>query len=61
MSQSQRPKSAATNLNVILPVLYALIVIVVASLASGAVTSVVAVVGAVLLGLYFAFGRRGRG
>ncbi|CAM5358248.1 hypothetical protein GCM10010329_39560 [Streptomyces spiroverticillatus] len=57
---SQRPQTAATNPNVILPVLYALIVVVVASLASGTVTAIVAVVGAVLLGLYFAFGRKGR-
>ncbi|MCX5203655.1 hypothetical protein OG897_19635 [Streptomyces sp. NBC_00237] len=57
---SQRPQTAATNPNVILPVLYAVILIVVGALASGTVTAIVAVVGAVLLGLYFAFGRRGR-
>ncbi|MFF0739452.1 hypothetical protein ACFYVL_03530 [Streptomyces sp. NPDC004111] len=57
---SQQPRSAATNPNVILPVLYALVVIVVGTLAGGTVTAVVAVAGAVLLGLYFAFGRKGR-
>jgi Flp pilus assembly protein TadB len=57
---SQRPQTAATNPNVILPVLYAVILIVVGSLASGTVTAIVAVAGAVLLGLYFAFGRKAR-
>nr|WSW66331.1 hypothetical protein OG461_09130 [Streptomyces sp. NBC_00995] len=57
---SQRPQTAVTNPNVIFPVLYALIVIVVGALADSKVTAVVAVVGAVLLGLYFAFGRRVR-
>ncbi|MER7728203.1 hypothetical protein [Streptomyces sp. NPDC096323] len=57
---SERPQTAVTNPNVIFPVLYALIVIVVGALADGKVTAVVAVVGAVLLGLYFAFGRRAR-
>ncbi|GGZ84578.1 hypothetical protein AB0P12_24595 [Streptomyces subrutilus] len=55
---SQGPKTAATNLNVLLPVAYALAVVVTATLASGKVTTVVAVGGGVLLGLWFAFGRR---
>ncbi|MGI5444281.1 hypothetical protein ACQEVM_00750 [Streptomyces sp. CA-243310] len=55
---SQGPRTAATNLNVLLPVAYALAVVVAASLASGAVATGVAVVGGVLLGLWFAFGRR---
>lgn len=57
---SERPQTAITNPNVILPVLYALVVVVVGATADGKVTAVVAVVGAVLLGLYFAFGRRDR-
>ncbi|MET9464926.1 hypothetical protein ABZY44_08880 [Streptomyces sp. NPDC006544] len=55
---SQGPKTAATNLNVLLPVGYALAVVVTASLASGTVSTAVAVAGGVLLGLWFAFGRR---
>ncbi|MGW6205810.1 hypothetical protein ACWF9B_19480 [Streptomyces sp. NPDC055089] len=57
---SERPQTAITNPNVIFPVLYALIVVVVGATADGKVTAVVAVVGAVLLGLSFAFGRRDR-
>ncbi|MGW1771221.1 hypothetical protein [Streptomyces sp. NPDC002104] len=55
---SQGPKTAVTNLNVLLPLAYALAVVVTASLASGTATTVVAVGGGVLLGLWFAFGRR---
>ncbi|MGW7412278.1 hypothetical protein [Streptomyces sp. NPDC054863] len=57
---SQRPKTAAKNRNMTLPVLYAIVVILVGALANGTAQAVVAVVGAVLLGLYFVFGRRGR-
>ncbi|MFI5765103.1 hypothetical protein ACIA8F_29765 [Streptomyces sp. NPDC051563] len=55
---SQGPKTAVTNLNVLLPLAYALAVVATASLASGTATTVVAVGGGVLLGLWFAFGRR---
>ncbi|MER6393354.1 hypothetical protein ACFXEL_28165 [Streptomyces sp. NPDC059382] len=55
---SQGPKTAVTNLNVLLPVAYALAVVVTASFASGTAATAVAVGGGVLLGLWFAFGRR---
>ncbi|WP_164416055.1 hypothetical protein [Streptomyces salinarius] len=54
---SQPPKTALTNLNVVLPMLYVAAIVLSAAFASGTVVSVVAVGGGVLLGAYFAFGR----
>ncbi|MGW1762867.1 hypothetical protein ACWCQL_02040 [Streptomyces sp. NPDC002073] len=55
---SQGPRSAITNLNVLLPVAYALAVALTAILTSGKPLTVVAVAGGLGLGLWFAFGRR---
>ncbi|MFE9437974.1 hypothetical protein ACFYO2_02960 [Streptomyces sp. NPDC006602] len=48
------PTSALKNTNVLLPALYGVLVVLTAVFASGTVTTIVAVAGAVLLGAYYA-------
>jgi len=48
------PTSALKNPNVLLPVLYAALVVLAAVFASGTLTTIVAVAGAVLLGAFYA-------
>jgi hypothetical protein len=52
------PTHAFKNPNVLLPVLYAALVVLTALFASGTVTTIVTVVGAVLLGAYYATASR---
>ncbi|MEV7417478.1 hypothetical protein [Streptomyces sp. NPDC089919] len=55
---SQQPKSALSNLNVLLPVLYAMAIVLAGTLGNGRAVSAVAVLGGMALGLYYGFGRR---
>nr|WTB33391.1 hypothetical protein OG781_31435 [Streptomyces sp. NBC_00830] len=52
------PTHAFKNANVLLPVLYAALIVLTALFASGTVTTIVAVAGAVLLGVYYATASR---
>ncbi|WP_158939541.1 hypothetical protein [Streptomyces sp. NRRL S-87] len=57
---SQAPKSALSNLNVVLPMVYAAAIVVSAAFGNGKVTGVVAAAGGILLGAFYAFRGRNR-
>jgi hypothetical protein len=58
VEHSSRSTFLGNSLNWLLPVAYAAVVVLVGAFGSGEATGIVAAVGGVLLGCYYAFGRR---